>query len=79
MRKSRGDLNLAAICLRHVLRIYPVEENLHQHLIKVLLMQGKRREAMKQFHSCVDILRNELDADPLPETLQLESLVVQPS
>ena len=79
IRISRGELEQACTCLREALRIYAVEENLHQGLIKLLLMQGKRREAFKQFHLCVEILRRELDAEPLPETLHLESLLAQSS
>ena len=79
IRKSRGELELACTCYREAIRIYPVEESLHQGLIKLLIMQGKRREAYQQFHLCVEYLRKDLDAEPLPETLQLESVLAQSS
>lgn len=79
IRISRGELEQACTCLREALRIYAVEEDLHQRLIKLLLTQGKRREAFKQFHLCVEILRADLDAEPLPETLHLESLLAPSS
>ncbi len=79
IRKSRGEIEQACNCLREALGIYAVEESLHQGLIKLLLTQGKRREAFKQFHLCVEILRRDLDAEPLPETLHLEGLLAQTS
>ncbi len=79
IRISRGELEQACSCLREALRIYAAEEGLHQGLIKLLLMQGKRREAFKQFDLCVEIVRRDLDAEPLPETLQLKSMMTQSS
>ena len=79
IRTARGEFQQAAGVLRRALRFCAVEENLHQTLIKVLLMQGKRREAMKQLDRCAEILRKELDVDPLPETLRLKNLTVRPA
>lgn len=61
--------------LRVGLRVDPLREDLHEALIRTLLQIGRRAEAEVQYDECVRLLREGLGAAPLPETLQLRSLI----
>jgi TolB-like protein/Tfp pilus assembly protein PilF len=58
-----------------LLRADPLAEPVHQALIRLYMETGQTSAALKQFQSCRDILRQELDIDPSPETHRL----VQPA
>jgi len=61
-----------------MLKEAPCEETAHQHLMRIFLQQGRRRDALKQYQLCVEILRDELGVQPLPETRQIiQPLLVQ--
>ncbi len=57
--------------LRKALRIDPLRENVHRDLMYYLWAGGHRDEAVRQYQTCLDLLRRELEVDPLPETQQL--------
>lgn len=54
-----------------LLQIDPLAEPVHQALIRLYLETGQAGAAMKQFESCRNILRQELNIDPCPETHRL--------
>ncbi len=61
--------------LRRGLLADPLREDLHQILIRKLLDLGRRNDARQQYLECLRLLREDLDADPLPETRGLERLL----
>jgi TolB-like protein/Tfp pilus assembly protein PilF len=54
-----------------LLRADPLAEPVHQALIRLYMETGQIGAALKQFQSCRDIFRRELDIDPGPETHRL--------
>jgi DNA-binding SARP family transcriptional activator len=46
-------------------------EDAHRRLMRCYCRLGKRHLALRQFQLCVEALKNELDIDPEPSTLQL--------
>jgi TolB-like protein/two-component SAPR family response regulator len=59
-----------AIALQ-LLQVDPLAEPVHQALIRLYIETGQKSAAIKQFESCRDIFRRELDIDPGPETHRL--------
>jgi DNA-binding SARP family transcriptional activator len=47
------------------------DEESHRRLIQVYIAQGRRSEALQQYHRCERILREELGVQPLPETTRV--------
>jgi DNA-binding SARP family transcriptional activator len=47
------------------------DEAAHQQLIRIYAAQGRRSEALQQYHRCVRLLRDELNVQPLHETVLL--------
>ena len=60
---------------KQALRIDPLREENHRGLMRALLAVGRRDEALREYHTCKDNLRRELEVEPLPETKQLYSLI----
>jgi DNA-binding SARP family transcriptional activator len=54
-----------------VLKLDNCYEAAHRRLMHCYLAQGQRHLAVRQYHSCVQILRTELETPPLPETRAL--------
>jgi len=60
----------------------PACEPAHRHLMELFASVGRRSDALRQYHACVDALERELDAQPSVETktayetiLNVEALV----
>lgn len=49
----------------------PLQEIAHQALMKAYSATGDRSAAIRQYQQCVQVLDEELGAEPLPETIQL--------
>lgn len=47
------------------------DEQAHRQLIQAYAEQGRRSDALRQFHRCETMLRNELGIAPMPETLTI--------
>lgn len=60
---------------QRALRIDALREENHQGLMRSLWAAGRRAEALRQYQVCQEILRRELDVDPLSETEQLYFLI----
>ncbi|HXE71709.1 MAG TPA: BTAD domain-containing putative transcriptional regulator, partial [Candidatus Nitrosotenuis sp.] len=71
-----GDLEGSLDCLRQALRIDPLREDLHAGCIEVLLGLGRRAEALAQYEQCERLVRQELQAEPLPETRRLRERIL---
>lgn len=56
---------------RRLLAIDPSQERMHRALMKLLLRQGQRAAALKQYQLCVDWFERELGVEPEEETRQL--------
>lgn len=54
-----------------LLAVDPCHEQAHRWLMTCYSQQGQRNLALRQYHSCVAALQQELEVDPDPETSQL--------
>jgi len=66
-----GACNEAADRLREVLRHDPARETVHRQLMRLYVRMGTPDQAVRQFHICEQVLRQELDLAPQPETVAL--------
>ena len=69
--ERHGACNEAADRLRDVLRQDPTREAVHRQLMRLYARMGTPDQAVRQFHTCEDVLRRELDVTPQPETVTL--------
>jgi DNA-binding SARP family transcriptional activator len=69
--ERRGSYSEAAERLRDVLQQDPSREAVHRQLMRLYVWMGEPDQAIRQFHSCEAILRQELDLPPQPETIAL--------
>lgn len=68
----------AMLLARRILRIDPLNENIHQVLMGLYAQQGRRSDAIKQYRQCQKLLADELDLKPNPQTKKLyEGIVSQ--
>ncbi|MER9144253.1 alpha/beta fold hydrolase [Mesorhizobium sp. M0871] len=64
----------AASCVRAATRLLamePLREDIHRTLMRAYVAQGRVNLALKQYESCRDALRRQLDLRPEPETRKL--------
>lgn len=71
VHERRGACNEAADRLREVLRHDPAREAVHRQLMRLYVRMGTPDQAVRQFHVCEQVLRQELDLVPQPETVAL--------
>ncbi|MCB0208689.1 MAG: hypothetical protein KDJ52_05150 [Anaerolineae bacterium] len=56
---------------RKILECDNVQERVHRRIMRLLWQSGQRNAALIQYRQCVQILRDELDVSPMPETENL--------
>ena len=56
---------------RRLLALDPLEESYHRTLIRLFALAGQRAAAIRQYDRCVKLLRDELDTEPDPSTIEL--------
>jgi DNA-binding SARP family transcriptional activator len=66
--EQHGAYNQAADCFRSVLRHDPTREDVHRHLMRLYADLGTPHEALRQFHTCRNVLEREFNAVPERET-----------
>ena len=69
--ERRGSYSEAADRLCDVLQYDPTRESVHRQLMRLYAWMGAPDRAVRQFHSCEMVLRQELDLAPQPETISL--------
>jgi DNA-binding SARP family transcriptional activator len=69
--ERRGAYQEAASRLRKVLSHDPLREAVHRQLMRLYALMGTPDQAVRQFHVCAEVLRQELDLAPRPETVSL--------
>lgn len=67
---ARED-DLCIVYCRKLLEIDACREDVHRRLMRVFARRGERSLALRQYHRCVEALREELDVEPLAETMEL--------
>src|SRR5262245_38625163 len=75
-----GDNERAIQSALRLLALDPLQEAAHRALMRLYVREGRRAAALRQYQTCVGILRKELGAEPEPETQQLyQEIVPQPA
>jgi len=59
-----GDLENAINSARRLIALDPLNEDAHRRLMRLLHRSGDRASALRQYHACAEILREELDVEP---------------
>lgn len=62
---------------RKLLEIDACREDIHRRLMRVFARRGERSLALRQYHRCVEALREELDVEPLAETTRLYEQILE--
>jgi adenylate cyclase len=65
---AAGRTDEAIETLGRRLTMDPACEPAHRHLMELFASVGRRSDALRQYHACVDALERELDAQPSVET-----------
>jgi DNA-binding SARP family transcriptional activator len=73
--EARGDYQAAQSCARQQVALEPWSEEAHRTLMRVLALDGQRSAALHQYHTCRDLLRDELGVEPTEETVALYEAV----
>jgi predicted ATPase/DNA-binding SARP family transcriptional activator len=66
-----GNYRRARDYARRQLELDSSRENAHRQMMRALSMSGDRSSALAQFERCRQILRDELEVEPAPETIEL--------
>jgi DNA-binding SARP family transcriptional activator len=74
--ERQGSHNDAADRLRDVLHTDPTREAVHRQLMLLYARMGVPDQAVRQFHYCEAVLRQELDLAPQPETIALRDEIL---
>ncbi len=65
------NLDAAIESGRRLVGLDPLREDAHRSLMRIYQRVGRRADALKQYRSCVDILRRELNVEPEAATTRL--------
>jgi predicted ATPase/DNA-binding SARP family transcriptional activator len=66
-----GEADKAIPYGRRLIALDPLNESAHRQLMEVYLQAGQHSAALKQYQTCEQLLRKELNLDPQPETRAL--------
>jgi TolB-like protein/Tfp pilus assembly protein PilF len=66
--REQGRVDECIQALNDMLTIDSAHEPAHRELMKLLALNGRRTDALRQYQTCVDALKRELGAEPSPET-----------
>lgn len=74
---KRGEWRAAIGRGCELLRHDPLRESIHRSIMECHYAAGDRPSAIRQFERCADILREELDIEPMAETLALRREILR--
>lgn len=76
--EAAGNEEAGIYFARRLLTLEPWQERTHRKLMRLLALSGQRSAALAQYHLCRQILVEELDVEPEPETTMLYEHLSQP-
>ena len=71
LSQSVGDYEDALIHARRLAQLDPMREEAHRRVMRLAVLLDRHNDAIRQYEICVDILRDDLGADPSPTTVAL--------
>jgi DNA-binding SARP family transcriptional activator/predicted ATPase len=69
--ERQGRFDQAIVYAQRLLRHDPLHETTYRHLMRLQLASGDRSGALRTYHACATMLRDELGVEPAPETRTL--------
>jgi DNA-binding SARP family transcriptional activator len=69
--ERRGEYATAEAYVRRQLALEPWHESAHRHLMRLLMLNNQRSQALAHYEQCCRILAEELGVDPAAETTAL--------
>ncbi|MFN2188518.1 MAG: tetratricopeptide repeat protein, partial [Candidatus Promineifilaceae bacterium] len=72
----RGHYADALEHAQRLLQLAPWDEDAHRHIMRLQAWTGQRGAALRQFAACQQVLKEELEVDPAPETIALYEQVL---
>ena len=75
IHQERGDVDAALGFAQQILERDPLREDVHRCVMRLLADSGRRTQALRQFTRCAQLLHDELDVTPLPETVALAEAI----
>ncbi len=70
-----GEYALALGYAERLIRADPISEDAHRRAMRLQFLAGDRSAALSAFERCREVLLRELGLEPLPETVELASLI----
>lgn len=67
----QAQFSLCVTYCQKILHEDSCREDAHRRLMLTYLRQGQRHLALRQYHRCVETLKEELDVSPMPATVEL--------
>lgn len=77
--QTRGEVVKSIANARRWLDLDPLHEPAHRSLMRLNAAAGRRAAALRQYQTCVSLLREELDVSPEAETTALYETLRQPT
>lgn len=68
---TKGQYEEGIVYGQRILSLDPLREEIHRELMRYYQLAGRRACALRQFEVCRRILQEELDIEPMPETMVL--------
>ena len=72
---DRKDFSTGIVNARRLLQVDPLMEAGYRLLIRLLVLNGQREEALRQFETCRSIMITELGLEPDADTIALHELI----
>jgi len=73
--EERGDFSEACKYARRVVKLEPWNEENHRLLMRLLMLSGRRSEALRQYQACEVIMADEFGIEPARETTTLYEMI----
>lgn len=73
----RNQIREAIAAYHRLLKLDPLQEEVHQELMKLYYRAGDRNAALRQYNALKELLKRDLEAEPLEETQSLYRRILE--
>ncbi len=70
-RREQGEYSSAIQAVHRLLSLDPLAEKVHRRLMRLYAESGQRSAAVRQYEKCAEVLEDQLQVTPEPETTEL--------
>jgi len=75
--QDRQEWDAAISCAKRSLAVDGLQENVHRNLMRFYYWKGNRAAALRQAQRCKELLRQELDVEPMAQTMAVYEKIRQ--